>query len=65
MVLSITRRTKRTCATEIVIRVSKNKTIKEDLPLNKTVDIPVTFRKSGALSYACAMGHVGGLIQVQ
>ncbi len=65
VVLAVTRKTDKTCATEVIVHVTKTKTIRKKLPLNKLVEIPVTFGKTGSLSYACGMGHVRGIIQVQ
>jgi plastocyanin len=55
----ITRKTDRTCATEIVI---KDHGINQDLPLNKAVTVEFTPAKSGEIRYACAMGHIGGVV---
>lgn len=55
----ITRVTDKTCATEIVI---KDHAINQPLPLNKTVTVEFTPAKSGETRYACAMGHITGVI---
>lgn len=65
VVLAVTRKTDKTCATKVIVHVSKEKTVEKKLPLNKTVEIPVTFEQSGELRYACGMDHVSGVIQVQ
>ena len=65
VVLAVTRKTDKTCATKVVVHVSKTKTVEKELPLDKTVEIPVTFEKTGTLTYACGMGHVSGVIMVQ
>jgi plastocyanin domain-containing protein len=59
--LEVTRRTARTCATELVL---KDKNIKLDLPLDKTVSVSFTPDKSGKLRYACAMDMIAGVIVV-
>lgn len=59
--LVITRKTDRTCATEIVI---KDQGIDKKLPLNKPVTVVVTPRKSGELRYACGMNMISGTIFV-
>ena len=59
--LVITRKTERTCAKEIVIAEHG---IKEALPLEKTVVVEVTPKRSGELKYACGMGHITGVVFV-
>jgi plastocyanin domain-containing protein len=60
--LVVTRKTERTCATEIVIR---DQGINQKLPLNKPVTIEFTPTKSGPLRYACGMDMVSGVIVVE
>jgi plastocyanin domain-containing protein len=57
--LVITRKTDRTCATEIVI---KDHGINTPLPLDKAVAVEFTPKKSGELKYACGMGHISGVV---
>lgn len=57
--LNITRKTARTCATEIVV---KDHGINTPLPLDQTVSLEFTPKKSGELKYACGMGHITGVI---
>ncbi len=59
--LVITRKTDRTCAREIVI---KEAGINTPLPLDKTVTVEVTPKKSGELRYACGMDMISGVIFV-
>ncbi len=59
--LAITRKTDRTCATEIVV---KEYGIHKPLPLGKEVVVELTPRKSGEINYACGMGHVTGIVFV-
>jgi plastocyanin domain-containing protein len=59
--LVITRKTDRTCAKEIVI---KEAGINTKLPLQKTVTVEVTPKKSGELKYACGMDMITGVIFV-
>ncbi len=59
--LVLTRKTDRTCATEIVI---PEHGINKALPLNKTVTVELTPKKSGEIHYACGMGHVRGVLFV-
>jgi plastocyanin domain-containing protein len=59
--LVITRKTDRTCAREIVI---KEAGINKKLPLEKTVTVELTPKKSGELKYACGMDMVSGVIFV-
>ena len=58
------RKTKETCATEIVLEVDGKK-IERALPLDQPVEIAVTFPKAGELTYACGMDMVHGTISVQ
>jgi plastocyanin domain-containing protein len=59
--LLITRKTDRTCATEIVI---KDYGINTPLPLNKTATVELTPKGSGEIKYACAMNMIGGVLFV-
>jgi plastocyanin domain-containing protein len=61
MKLLITRKTDRTCATEIVI---PDAGVNQALPLNQTVLVEFTPQKAGTLKFACAMGHIGGVLVV-
>jgi plastocyanin domain-containing protein len=60
--LSITRKTDRTCARDIVFQGQDGKT---PLPLDKTVDVTYTPKASGELKFGCAMGMmVSGVLAV-
>lgn len=59
--LMVTRKTDSTCAKEIVI---KEAGINQPLPLDKTVSIELTPRKSGEIRYACGMDHISGVLFV-
>ncbi len=59
--LVITRRTDKTCATEIVV---KDHGIEKELPLGKAVTLELTPARSGEIRYACGMGHITGVILV-
>jgi len=59
--LLVTRKTDRTCATEIVI---PDAGVNQKLPLNQTVLAEFTPKKAGTLKYACAMGHISGVLVV-
>jgi plastocyanin len=61
--LVITRKTEHTCATEIVIKEAGFH-INKKLPLNKTVTVELTPKKSGELKYACGMDMISGVIFV-
>ena len=50
--LVVTRKTDKTCATEIVI---KEAGVKVALPLNKPVEVPFTPAKAGEIKYGCGM----------
>ena len=60
--LLVTRKTARTCATEIVI---KDLGINKPLPLNQPAEITFTPTKKGQLRYACAMDMIAGVIVVE
>jgi plastocyanin domain-containing protein len=60
--LVVTRKTERTCATEIVIR---DQGINQKLPLDKPVTVEFTPAKSGKLRYACGMDMISGVIVVE
>jgi plastocyanin domain-containing protein len=61
--LVITRKTEKTCATEIVIDEEK---ISTKLPLNKAVTVSFTPKKAGDMKYGCAMGKmIGGVLKVE
>lgn len=60
--LVITRKTDRTCATEVVI---KDYRIRKALPLNRAVEIVFTPTKPGTIRYACAMDMIAGSLVVQ
>ena len=58
----ITRKTDRTCATDIVL---KQFGIKKRLPLNQPVEVRFTPRRPGTIRYACAMDMIAGEIVVR
>ena len=61
--LEITRKTAKTCATEIMI---PDLDIEQELPLNETVSVTFTPQKTGELKYGCGMGQmIGGVIVVE
>jgi plastocyanin domain-containing protein len=59
--LVVTRRTDRTCATEIVV---KDHGINQPLPLGKAVTVELTPARSGEIRFACGMDHVSGIVFV-
>jgi plastocyanin domain-containing protein len=60
--LAITRKTDKTCATEIVIR---DYGIEQKLPLGKTVTVSFTPKKAGKVKYACGMDMITGFLVVE
>jgi plastocyanin domain-containing protein len=60
--LAITRKTDKTCATEIVVKDYK---IHKPLPLNKTVYVELTPTKTGKVRYACGMDMISGVLVVE
>ncbi len=60
--LSITRKTDKTCANQILFQGQDGQT---ELPLDKTVDVTYTPGTSGDIKFGCAMGMmVGGVLAV-
>lgn len=59
--LTVTRKTEKTCATELVMPAYD---IDQELPLNEAVDIRFTPKASGTVSYACGMDMLKGEIIV-
>jgi len=60
--LVVTRKTERTCATEIVI---KDYGVNQPLPLDKPVEVTFTPKKAGPVRYACAMDMIAGTLNVE
>lgn len=58
--LVITRKTDKTCATDVAIAGQV-----KDLPLDTPVEIPLSFDKPGTVTYACSMNMIKGTIVVQ
>lgn len=63
--LIFTRKTDETCTKKVVITLDDGKKLERDLPLDKPVEIAVTFPKAGTLSYACSMDMTRGTIIVR
>lgn len=59
--ISITRHVEKTCATEIVI---KDFDIKQDLPIETTVEFTFRPTKPGEYRYACGMDMIAGTMTV-
>ena len=60
--LVVTRRTDRTCATEIVM---KDLGVKEQLPLDKPVTVNIPPKAAGNYRYACGMDMIAGVLKVE
>jgi len=65
LVLVFTRKTDETCTKRVVVTLDDGNKLERDLPLDKPVELAVTFARPGKLSYACAMDMVTGVIVVQ
>ena len=65
LTLVFTRKTDQTCAKTVVLTLDDGKKIERELPLDKPVEIAVTFPKAGKLAYACSMDMSKGVIIVQ
>jgi plastocyanin domain-containing protein len=57
VILAVTRKTQRTCATDIVI---SEYAVNKPLPLNETVEITLTPQKAGKIHFACPMDMITG-----
>lgn len=64
VILAFHRKTDRTCATEVVMTVDGTR-IEKKLPLDEVVELPITFRTAGKVTYACAMDMIRGTITVR
>lgn len=61
--LVITRKTDQTCAKSVIFDEPK---IKKELPLNQPVEVTLTPKKTGDLTYGCAMGKMlAGVLHVE
>lgn len=63
--LVFTRKTEQTCTKSVVVTLDDGKKIERELPLDKPVEIAVTFPRAGKLGYACSMDMAKGIIVVQ
>jgi len=63
--LVFTRKTDQTCTKSVVIKLDDGSKLERDLPLDKPVEIAMTFPKAGKLGYACSMDMAKGIIVVQ
>ena len=63
--LVFTRKTEQTCTKSVVLTMEDGKKIERELPLDKPVEIAVTFPKAGKLGYACGMDMAKGIIVVE
>ena len=63
--LVFTRKTDETCTKSVVLKLDDGKKIERELPLDKAVEIAITFPKAGKLGYACNMDMAKGVIVVE
>lgn len=63
--LAFTRKTEKTCATEVIVYVNDKDKVEKKLPLNQVVPVNVKFSQAGKLGYACGMNMYKGVIVVQ
>jgi plastocyanin domain-containing protein len=63
--LVFTRKTDQTCTKSVVLTLQDGNKVERDLPLDKPVELAVTFPKAGKLGYACSMDMAKGIIVVQ
>ncbi len=60
--LVVTRTTDDTCAKELVI---PDQRVRVDLPLGKAASVTFTPARAGEIRYSCAMGMMGGVLEVR
>ena len=60
--LRVTRKTERTCATDIVIKDQK---VNQPLPLDQTVEVKLPALQKGKVRFACAMDMISGDLVVE
>ncbi|MEO8705190.1 MAG: cupredoxin domain-containing protein [Kofleriaceae bacterium] len=65
VMLVFTRKTDETCTKSVVLKLGDGKKIERELPLDKPVEIAMTFPKAGKLGYACSMDMAKGVIVVE
>ncbi len=65
LMLVFTRKTDETCTKTVVVTLDDGKKLERALPLDKPVEIAVTFPKAGKLGYACSMDMSHGTIVVE
>ena len=63
--LVFTRKTDETCTKSVVLTLDDGKKIERALPLDKPVEIAMTFPKAGKLGYSCSMDMAKGVIVVE
>ena len=63
--LAFTRKTEKTCVTEVIVFVNDKDKVEKKLPLNQVVTVNAKFSKAGQLGYACGMNMYKGVIVVQ
>lgn len=63
--LVFTRKTDATCIKTVVLTMDDGRKLERELPLDKPVEVTVTFAKAGKLSYACGMDMAKGVIVVR
>jgi thiol-disulfide isomerase/thioredoxin len=64
IVLRFRRTAAKSCATEVIFEHDGKRVVK-DLPLDKSVDLAITFEQRGTITYRCAMNMFTGTITVQ
>jgi len=63
--LAFTRKTEKTCVTEVIVFANDKDKLGKKLPLNQVVTVNAKFSKAGELGYACGMNMYKGVIVVQ
>lgn len=65
LVFVFTRKTDKTCTKEVIIHLDDKQKLERKLPLNKAVEVALTFPKTGELGFGCSMDMHTGVIRVQ
>lgn len=65
VVLVVTRKSDKTCATDMHFRLPDGSRIAKQLPLGTAVEIPLRIETPGTITYACGMDMIHGTIVVR
>ena len=63
--LVFTRKSDATCAKRVILTLDDGEKLERELPLDKPIELAVSFPRAGKLAYACSMDMVKGIVLVQ